>query len=262
MSEAKKNREFISLEGKVAIITGGASGIGLASAKRLAEAGAYIALCDINESNGKEAVAEIQKIGTEARFYVCDVTSDSDCRRVVNKIFGDFGRIDILFNNAGIIWRKSVTELTEDEWDAVLDVNLKAIFLFSRYVIPLMEKSKRGSIINAGSGWGLKGGANAAAYCAAKGGVVNLTRAMAIDHGKQGIRVNCICPGDTDTELLHEEAVQLGLPEEQFMKEAADRPLQRVGLPEDIANAVLYFATDLSSWVTGSILVVDGGGIA
>jgi NAD(P)-dependent dehydrogenase (short-subunit alcohol dehydrogenase family) len=262
MSEAKKNKEFISLEGKVAIITGGASGIGLASAKRLAEAGAYIGLCDINESNGKEAVAEIQDLGTEARFYVCDVTSDSDCRRVVNQIFGDFGRIDILFNNAGIIWRKSVTELTEDEWDAVLDVNLKAIFLFSRYVIPLMEKSGKGSIINAGSGWGLKGGANAAAYCAAKGGVVNLTRAMAIDHGKQGIRVNCVCPGDTDTELLHEEAVQLELPEEQFMKEAADRPLQRVGLPEDIANAVLYFASDLSSWVTGSILVVDGGGIA
>jgi NAD(P)-dependent dehydrogenase (short-subunit alcohol dehydrogenase family) len=262
MGGTKKNQEIISLEGKVAIITGGASGIGLASAKRLAEAGAAIALGDINESKGRTAVMEIQELGAEARLYVCDVTSDSDCRRTAEQIFGDFGRIDILFNNAGIIWRKSVTELTEEEWDAVLDVNLKAVFLFSRYVIPLMAKSGEGSIINTGSGWGLKGGANAAAYCAAKGGVVNLTRAMAIDHGKQGIRVNCICPGDTDTELLHEEAVQLGLPEWEFMKEAADRPLQRVGLPEDIANAVLYFASDLSSWVTGSILVVDGGGIA
>ncbi len=262
MSEPIKGKEFVSLEGKVAIITGGASGIGLASAKRLAEVGATIALCDINEPKGKEAVAGIQELGSEARFYVCDVTSDTDCRRTIDQIFGDFGRIDILFNNAGIIWRKSVTELTEDEWDAVLDVNLKAIFLFSRYVIPLMEKSGKGSIINTGSGWGLKGGAHAAAYCAAKGGVVNLTRAMAIDHGKQGIRVNCICPGDTDTELLHEEAVQLGLPEREFLREAADRPLQRVGMPEDIANAVLYFASDLSSWTTGSILVVDGGGIA
>jgi NAD(P)-dependent dehydrogenase (short-subunit alcohol dehydrogenase family) len=193
---------------------------------------------------------------------VCDVTSDSDCSLTAGQIFRDFGRIDILFNNAGIIWRKSVTELAEDEWDAVLDVNLKAVFLFSRHVIPLMEKSRKGSIINTGSGWGLKGGAHAAAYCAAKGGVVNLTRAMAIDHGKQGIRVNCVCPGDIDTELLHKEALQLGLPEREFMEEAADRPLQRVGLPEDIANAVLYFASDLSCWTTGSVLVVDGGGIA
>jgi NAD(P)-dependent dehydrogenase (short-subunit alcohol dehydrogenase family) len=262
MSGPKEIKELMNLEGKVAIITGGASGIGFASAKRLAEAGATIALCDINDMKGKEAVAEIQKLEAEARFYVCDVTSDSDCRRAIDAIFGDFGRIDILFNNAGIIWRKSVLELTEDEWDAVLDVNLKAIFLLSRYVIPLMEKSGKGSIINSGSGWGLKGGAKAAAYCAAKGGVVNLTRAMAIEQGKQGIRVNCVCPGDTDTELLHEEAVQLGLPEREFMEEAAERPLQRLGLPEDIANAVLYFASDLASWVTGSILVVDGGGIA
>jgi len=262
MSEPKKAKALVNLEGKVAIITGGASGIGLASAKRLAEAGATIAICDINESKGKEVLSEIEALGPEARFYACDVTSDADCRRTIDQVFEDFGRIDILFNNAGIIWRKSVTELAEDEWDAVLDVNLKAVFLFSRYVIPLMEKSGKGSIINAGSGWGLKGGAKAAAYCAAKGGVVNLTRAMAIDHGKEGIRVNCICPGDTDTELLREEAVQLGLPEKEFMRDAADRPLQRLGLPEDIANAVLYFASDLSSWVTGSILVVDGGGIA
>jgi NAD(P)-dependent dehydrogenase (short-subunit alcohol dehydrogenase family) len=262
MSGPKEIKDLMNLEGKVAIITGGASGIGFASAKRLAEAGATIALCDINETKGKEAVAEIKKLGTEARFYVCDVTSDSECRHAIDAIFEDFGRIDILFNNAGIIWRKSVLELTEDEWDAVLDVNLKAIFLLSRYVIPLMEKSGKGSIINSGSGWGLKGGEKAAAYCAAKGGVVNLTRAMAIDHGKQGIRVNCVCPGDTDTELLHEEAVQLGLPEREFMEEAAERPLQRIGLPEDVANAVLYFASDLANWVTGSILVVDGGGIA
>jgi NAD(P)-dependent dehydrogenase (short-subunit alcohol dehydrogenase family) len=262
MMTSSNIKELMSLEGKVAIITGGASGIGLASAKRLAEAGATIALCDINEIKGMEAAGELQKLGTEARFYVCDVTSDSDCRRAVNSIYGDFGRIDILFNNAGIIWRKSLTELSEEEWDAMLDVNLKAIFLLSRYVIPLMEKSGEGSIINTGSGWGLKGGAKAAAYCAAKGGVVNLTRAMAIDHGKQGIRVNCICPGDTNTELLHEEAVQLGLPDRELMEKAADRPLQRIGLPEDIANAVLYFASELSSWSTGSILVVDGGGIA
>ncbi len=158
--------------------------------------------------------------------------------------------------------RKNVVELSEEEWDLVLNVNLKAIYLLSRQVIPRMIEDGGGSIINTGSGWGLKGGPNAAAYCAAKGGTVNLTRAMAIDHGRQGIRVNCVCPGDTDTELLHDEAAQLGEDDAEFMKVAADRPLHRVGLPEDIANAVLYFASDMSGWVTGSVLVVDGGGLA
>jgi NAD(P)-dependent dehydrogenase (short-subunit alcohol dehydrogenase family) len=141
-------------------------------------------------------------------------------------------------------------------------VNLKGIFLLSRRVIPEMMKSGCGSIINTGSGWGLEGGEKAAAYCAAKGGVVNLTRAMAIDHGKDRIRVNCVCPGDIDTEMLNEEAVQLGLSKAEFLKQAEDRPLHRLGLPMDVANAVLYFASDLSAWVTGSILVVDGGGLA
>jgi NAD(P)-dependent dehydrogenase (short-subunit alcohol dehydrogenase family) len=125
-----------------------------------------------------------------------------------------------------------------------------------------MIKTGGGSIINTGSGWGLKGGSMALAYCASKGGVVNMTRAMAIDHGKHGIRVNCVCPGDTDTPMLRGEADQLGVDEEEFMKAAADRPINRVGTPEDIANAVLFLASDLSSWITGTTIVVDGGGIA
>jgi NAD(P)-dependent dehydrogenase (short-subunit alcohol dehydrogenase family) len=152
--------------------------------------------------------------------------------------------------------------LEEREWDLELDVNLKAIFYLSRYVIPVMIKNGGGSIVNSGSGWGLKGGPKAAAYCAAKGGVVNLTRAMAIDHGKQGIRVNCICPGDIDTSLLRSEAHQLGINEEDFMKKAADRPINRVGTPEDVAKAVLFLASDLSTWVTGTCIVIDGGGLA
>ncbi|MFC2164398.1 SDR family NAD(P)-dependent oxidoreductase [Acidobacteriota bacterium] len=262
MNINKEALKLISLEGKVAMITGGASGIGRASAIQLAQAGATLALLDIDHLGGNTTAQEIQKIGAEARFYSCDVSSDSDCRKTVAQVHSDFGRLDILFNNAGIIWRKTIVETSEEEWDALLDVNLKGIFLLSRRVIPEMMKSGSGSIINTGSGWGLKGGDKAAAYCAAKGGVVNLTRAMAIDHGPDGIRVNCICPGDIDTEMLNEEAVQLGLSKDEFFKEAADRPLQRMGNPEDVANAVLYFASDLSSWVTGSILVVDGGGLA
>jgi NAD(P)-dependent dehydrogenase (short-subunit alcohol dehydrogenase family) len=139
---------------------------------------------------------------------------------------------------------------------------LKGTFLLARRVIPVMADAGGGSIINMGSGWALKGGPDAVSYCAAKGGILNMTRAMAIDHGPQGIRVNCVCPGDVDTPLLRSECAQLGLNEATFMVEAARRPLARVGTPGDVANAVLFFASDLSKWVTGAFLVVDGGGIA
>jgi len=258
----KKALELVSLEGKVAMITGAASGIGRRTAKWLAEVGAAVALLDINESRGEEAAKEIKNIGGNAIFFRCDVTLDSDCKKTTEDVINEFGKIDILFNNAGVIRRKNTIELSEEEWDLVLNVNLKAIYLLSHHVIPYMIKNGGGSIINTGSGWGLKGGVDAVAYCAAKGGVVNLTRAMAIDHGRDGIRVNCVCPGDVDTPLLHDEAAQLGEDDTKFMKEAADRPINRVGLPEDIANAVLFLASDMSSWVTGSILVVDGGGTA
>lgn len=262
MNINKKVLELISLEGKVAMITGAASGIGLGTAKRFTEVGARVALLDIDESKGEKAAKEINNLGENAKFYKCDVISNSDCKKIAEKVYKEFGRIDTLVNNAGVIIRKNIVELSEKEWDLVLGVNLKAIYLLSHYVIPYMIKNGGGSIINTGSGWGLKGGPNAVAYCAAKGGVVNLTRAMAIDHGKHNIRVNCVCPGDTDTPMLHSEAAQLGEDEAEFMKEATDRPINRVGRPEDIANAILYLASDLSSWVTGSILVVDGGGLA
>ncbi len=253
---------LLSLDGKIAIITGAASGIGRATAKLLADVGAAIALIDIDDSGGKQAAALINESGGKAKFFHCDVTSDSDCKKVVEAIHKEFGRIDTLFNNAGVIHRKSIVELGETEWDLVVDVSLKAIFLLSRYVIPKMSESGGGSIINSGSGWGIKGGPNAAAYCAAKGGVVNLTRAMAIDHGRQEIRVNCVCPGDIDTPMLRGEAKQLGINEEDFMKEAADRPISRVGTPEDVAKAVLFLASNLSNWVTGTHIIVDGGGLA
>ncbi|MFX1547876.1 MAG: SDR family NAD(P)-dependent oxidoreductase [Promethearchaeota archaeon] len=258
----KKFLDLISLEGKVAIITGAASGIGLATSSIFAEMGARVALIDINELLGKRAASEIRKKGGNGKFFYCDVTSANECRKTVDAIHKEFGRIDILFNNAGIIKRKNIIDLEEKDWNEVLDVNLKGIYLLSRCVIPIMIKGNGGSIINTGSGWGLKGGSNALAYCASKGGVVNMTRAMAIDHGKNGIRVNCVCPGDIDTPMLRREAHQLGIDEEDFMKEAANRPLNRVGAPQDVAYAVLFFASDISSWVTGSVLVVDGGGMA
>lgn len=258
-----KDRDVLSLDGKVAVITGAASGIGFASAQLLSEFGAKIAVLDVNEAQGRVAAEKIINNGGQAIFYKCDVSSEKDCADTVLKIKQDMGRIDILFNNAGVTRRKSVVDLEEREWDMVINVSLKGAYLMSKYVIPVMAQCGGGSIINTGSGWGLKGGDDAAAYCAAKGGLVNLTRAMAIDHGKQNIRVNCVCPGDTDTPLLRDEGKQLGMEEREFLKlSAAGRPLERLGTPRDIANAVLFFASDLSSWVTGAALVVDGGGLA
>ncbi len=252
-----------NLEEKVALVTGGASGIGLAAAERLAEFGAQVMLLDINADQGQQAVDRIVNNGGKAEFYLCDVTSQSECQDVVNRVFETFGHLDVLFNNAGVIRRQTVVELAESDWDIVINVSLKGAYNLSKFAIPAMVKSGGGSIINTGSGWGIKGGDRAAAYCAAKAGVVNLTKAMAIDHGKDNIRVNCVCPGDTDTPLLREEARQLQQEEGAFLvSSATGRPLERLGSPRDIANAVLFFASDLSTWVTGSVLVVDGGGLA
>ncbi|GIO34785.1 MULTISPECIES: SDR family NAD(P)-dependent oxidoreductase [Paenibacillus] len=258
-----KSQDVLNLSGKVAVVTGGASGIGLAAAELLAEFGAHAALIDINEAAGEKAGAAIREKGGRASFHRCNVTSAADCERVADEIASTLGGIHILFNNAGVIRRKTVTELEEQDWDLVLDVSLKGVYLLSKFIIPIMEKGGGGSIINTGSGWGLKGGDRAAAYCAAKAGVVNLTKAMAIDHGPANIRVNCVSPGDTDTPLLRDEAKQLQQDEAAFLvASAGGRPLERLGTPRDIANAVLFLASDLSSWVTGSVLVVDGGGIA
>lgn len=255
-------KDLTSLEGRVAVITGGASGIGLGVGSRLAEAGAKVALLDIDDGKGQEAVQALKEQGLHALYYHCDVTSNADCKHVTEQIISDFGKIDILFNNAGVAIRKNTVDLAEEEWDLALDVSLKGAYLLSHHVIPHMIAGGGGSIINTGSGWSISGGADAVSYCAAKGGILNMTRAMAIDHGKDNIRVNCVCPGDIDTPMLRSECEQLGEDPGEFMEEAADRPLNRVGTPTDVANAVLFFASDMSAWVTGAFLTVDGGGTA
>lgn len=247
---------------KVAIITGGASGIGRATALLFAQEGAAITIVDINTELGQSVVDEINNSGGKAIYFRGDVANPDDCRSAVEKTITTFGGLHILFNNAGIIRRANVIETTEEEWDRVMAINVKSIFLMSKFAIPYMERAGGGSIINTSSGWGLRGGANAVSYCASKGAVVNLTRAMAIDHGSQNIRVNAICPGDTDTPMLRDEARQLGQEQADFLAESADRPLRRIAQPIEIAQAVLYLASDVSSYVTGTALVVDGGGLA
>jgi NAD(P)-dependent dehydrogenase (short-subunit alcohol dehydrogenase family) len=192
----------------------------------------------------------------------CNVTNLVDCQRAVQDTVQKLGGLEILFNNAGVIRRATVLETTEAEWDQVMNVNVKSIYLLSKFAIPFMIKAGGGCIINMSSGWGLRGGRKAVSYCAAKGAVVNLTRAMALDHGGDHIRVNCICPGDVDTGMLRNEARQLGQPEAEFLKESAERPLGRIASPEEIAQAALYLASDAASYITGSTLVIDGGASA
>lgn len=250
------------LTGKVALITGAASGIGRATALLFAQEGASVLLADLNEAAGRTVQQEIFSAGGKALFEGADVTRDADCRRIIELAIREFGGLHIVANCAGIIRRATITELSEADWDRVMAVNVKSIYLVSRHAIPHMAKSGEGSIVNIASGWGLAGGPKAAVYCASKGAAVLLTKAMAIDHGPQNIRVNCICPGDTDTNMLRSEAQQMGEPNDRFLAESARRPLGRVGKPEEIAQAALYLASDASSFVTGTALVVDGGGLA
>ncbi len=250
------------LQNRVALITGGTSGIGEATALLFAQEGAKVVVTGRSEKRGAAAVDRIQKQGGSAAFVSADVSSAADCRKSVDEALRLFGRLDILFNNAGIFYPQTALECSEREWDEQIDVNLKGTFLMSKYALPPMIAQKSGVIINNSSGWGLVGGDRAIAYCASKGGVVLMTKALAIDHGRQGIRVNCICPGDVDTPMLPEDAKMRGLSWEKYLAGCNERPLGRIGTVDEIAKAVLFLASDDSSFMTGSALVVDGGGTA
>lgn len=247
---------------KRALITGGASGIGLAAARLFASEGAALVMADVDAARGEAAADDIRRQGAQAEFVGCDVTRSEDCALAVAQAVRSYGGLDIVLNCAGIVVRRCVEELEETDWDRVMDVNAKSVYLMSKAAIPVLRANGGGCIINLGSGWGLVGGPRAAAYCASKGAVVLLTKAMAIDYGPEGIRVNCLCPGDTDTPMLREEARQTGLSEAAFLAQSALRPLGRIGTPQEIAQAALFLASDASSYMTGAVLLVDGGGLA
>lgn len=250
------------LADKVALITGGTSGIGQATALLFSKEGARIAITGRNESRGQEVVKKIKEAGGEGIFIKADVRISEECRQTVEKTLQAFGHIDILFNNAGVYFPNTTVDCTEEEWDLTLDINLKGTYLMSKFVLPAMIAQGSGVIINNSSGWGLVGGNEAAAYCASKGGVVLLTKAMAVDHSPQGIRINCLCPGDVDTPMLAEDARQRGKPWKEYLINASHRPLGRIGKPDEVAKAALFLASEDSSFMTGAILAVDGGGTA
>ncbi len=243
------------LKDKVVIITGAASGIGKATAKLFAEHGARIVVADIDIDGGEQTVADIQDVGHVAKFIRTDVTIKVDTQNVVAQTVDSFGKLDILFNNAGIAMRLPVGELPEDDWHRCLDVNLNGVFLCAKAAIPAMQKNGGGVIINMSSIYGLVGADVRAAYVASKGAVTNLTRGMALDYAQDNIRVNCICPGFVETPLV---AGVIKTPNE-YQKLADKHPMRRLGQPIEIAYGALYLASDESAFVTGIALPIDGG---
>ena len=250
------------LENKVALITGGTSGIGEASAQLFAKEGASVVITGRSEERGFAVTEKLLESGGRALFIRADVRQAGECQRAVDGTLNAFGGLDILFNNAGVFFAHTTLDCSEEEWDLQIDVNLKGTFLMSKAALPHMIQRGKGVIINNSSGWGIVGGDRAVAYCASKGGVVLLTKAMAVDHGRQGIRANCICPGDVDTPMLPEDARIRGLRWEDYLAGCANRPLGRIGTADEIAKAALFLACDDSSFMTGAALVVDGGGTA
>lgn len=241
---------------KVAVVTGSTAGIGRASAELFAEEGASVVVNGRRRELGNEVVERIQANGGTARFCYADVSKGDDVKALIQFALDTFGRIDVLMNNAYVGEHGSVTELTEDQWDAAFAILLKAPALASKYAIPAMIKQGGGSIIHVTSGLGLVGASRIAEYGALKGGVINLTRHMAVSHGRSGIRVNAVCPGQTLTEAKVE---MLKHHPEQVPLAKLCYPLGRAGTMPEVATAALFLASDESSFVTGHNLVVDGG---
>ena len=251
------------LEGKRAIITGAASGIGKASALLFAREGAKVVVADIDSEGGEEVIKTIHEEGGDGFFRYCDVTSATDCQGTIQEAVERFGGIDILFNNAGIIHRADIVGTPEEAWDRTMDVNVKSVFLMCKYAIPVIGEAGGGSIIITSSAAGLAGFPKTAAYCASKAAVLNLARAMVHDHSHLNIRFNCICPGDVVTPMIQNEAKQLGISDEEFHAESESvRPLRRLATPEEIAEAALYLAGDHTTLMTGAHILVDGGSLA
>ena len=248
----------MKLKGRVALITGGTEGIGLATARLFLQEGAKVAISSRSSEKGARAVAELTESG-EVTFVRADVSVEGDASMMVESVVSKYGRIDIVFNNAGVFVERTVEQTTEEEWDRLIDTNLKGTFLVSKHAIPHMKAQGGGVIINNSSDAGLVGNRLSAAYCASKGGVTLLTKAMALDHAKDNIRVNCVNPGVVDTPMVAQEADLSGDPKKYMKQMGKDHPMGRIGRPEEVAKAVLFLAADDSSFVTGAALSVDGG---
>jgi NAD(P)-dependent dehydrogenase (short-subunit alcohol dehydrogenase family) len=251
----------MKLEGKVAIITGGSDGIGKAIAGLFTKEGAKVVIVGRNESKGERALRELKKTG-EVSYFKADVSDIQQVRRMVEDTAQRYGRIDILVNNAAICPAGDILTTTEAIWDEVIGVNLKGVFLCSKFAIPHMVENGGGAIVNIGSINSLMAMENEAAYDASKGGVLMLTKAMALDFARSNIRVNCICPGAIETPMLTASLDTAKDPKAARAALIQKHPLRRTGTPEEIAQAALFLATNDSSFITGATIPVDGGILA
>jgi len=247
------------LEGRVAIVTGAGSGIGRASALRLAQEGARTVVVDLASEAGRQTVAAIQSRGGEATFVETNVGDSQAVTAMVQAALDAYGAIHILHNNVGGGGGKPAHETSEEDWDRVLRLTLKSVFLCCKAVIPVMLKQGGGAIVNTASVLGLVASPNQAAYCAAKGAVIMLTKQVAVDYATQGIRVNCVCPSDIETPAHARFFERQTDPEAVRQSLLARHPINRFGTPEEVAEAVLWLASDAASFVTGIALPVDGG---
>ena len=242
------------LPGKVAVITGAKSGIGLATARLFASEGSSVVLADI-----KDASEESAAIGSRCAAISVDVADRESVEQLFAETVRRFGRLDVLVNNAGVDLAKRVTETDEADWDRLMSVNLKGVFLCSKEAVLAMRRCGGGVIVNVASELGIVGGSEIAAYCASKGGVVQLTKAMAVDHAVENIRVNCVCPGPIATPLLQSIIAAAPDPQAEERSILSKTLLKRLGRPEEVARAILFVASDEASYMTGSIVAVDGG---
>lgn len=238
------------LQNKVAVITGGASGIGAATAKLFVSEGAKVVLVDLNEEKGKAFESELKTLNAEALFVKANITNEEEVAHIFKQTIEAFGKVDVVFNNAGIGRVHSSHDLAYSEWRNTVNVDLDGVFLVAREAIREMLKAGGGAIVNTASMYGWVGSPGSAAYNAAKGGVINLTRSLALEYAEQNIRINSLCPGFIDTPII---------PEESKQALAQLTPMKRLGQAEEMAKAVLFMACDDSSFMTGNSLTVDGG---
>ena len=248
------------LKDKVALVTGAASGIGRATAALFGQEGAQVVCADLDGEGAERVARQIADSGGEAASVQADVSVAADVERMVRETVERWGRLDVLVNNAGIYFILPLTQVPEEEWDRLIDINLKGVYLGCKYAIPQMVSQGKGAIVNTASIAGLRGFANWTTYCASKGGVIQLTKALAVELARLNVRVNCVCPGIIDTGMLDQAVRMSGADKAELAATiGAAHPMGRIGQPEEVAAAILFLASEEASFITGVPLSVDGG---
>lgn len=251
-----KNYHF---EGKVAIITGGTSGIGLQTAITLLQCGASVALIGRQEEKGQAVLQELSSYDSKVCFIQGDISKTQDCQNVIEQAVATFGRLDIVINSAGIYMEKAISDVEEDEFDQMMNINIKGTYFMCKYAVPYLRQTGSGAIVNISSDAGINGNCLCTTYCASKGAVTTFTKALALETIHYGVRANCVCPGDVDTPMLQQQLSGVDNPQDYLREIASVYPIGRIGQPQEIANVICFLASEEASFVNGAVWTVDGG---